>query len=191
MGHAALAGKSNISSQGPHHIPEETPKSTTPRTIHNARGHVHDTAHSIPFLGNYLEQFGLDKTTKERLMSHAWQKGTVKLYSNYLRKWGLYCLLHEVRPLKPSIAQILRFLEDEGLGFGTIKAARCALSIILPRIDGETVGKHQLIHWFMRSVYKRNPPKPKYSWFRDVSTVSTQLKSWLSNWNLFLKNLSV
>ena len=74
-------------------------------------------------------------------MWHAWWKGTVKLYTNYLRKWGLYCLLHQVKPLKPSIAQILRFLrllEDEVLGFGSINAAKCALSIILPRIDGET-----------------------------------------------------
>ena len=105
-------------------------------------------------------------------MSHNWHRGTVKLYTSYLKKWGLYCLLEKVKPLKPTIAQNLRFLrllEDEGLGFCAINAARCALSIILPRIDGDTVGKHQLVHWFLCSVYERNPPKSKYSRFWGIS----------------------
>ena len=53
-------------------------------------------------------------------------------------------MLHRVKPLKPTIAQILRFfrlLEDKDLRFEAMNAARCALSIILPRIDGETVGQ--------------------------------------------------
>ena len=162
-----------------------------PLSVH---GDVSTTGHGIPFLRNYLEQFSLDKITKEWLMSHTWRKGTVNLYTSYLRKWDLYCLLQKVKPLKPSIAQILRFLrflENEGLGFSAINAARCALSIILPRIDGETVGKHQLIHWFLRSVYTRNPPKPKYSRFWDVSVIFTPLKSWPGNQHLSLKNLSI
>ena len=157
-----MAGSSDIRGQKPHRVPEKLPEPSPSRTTHGTWGHVHNTPNSIPFLRNYLEQYGLDKIMKERLISHAWHKGTVKLPTNYLKKRGLYCLLHKVKPLKPSIAQILRFLrllEDEGLGFSAINAARCALSIILPRIEGETVGKHQLIHWFMRSVYERNPPK--------------------------------
>ena len=63
-----------------------------------------------------------------------------------------------------------------------------APSIILPQIEGESVGKHQLVHWFMRSVYERNPPKPKYSWFWDVSEV---FSNWPSNQNVSLRNLSI
>ena len=77
--------------------------------------------------------------------------------------------------LTPSLAQVLRFirtLEDEGLGFGAVNTACSALSVVLlPRVDGQTVGKHYLVHWFLKSVYERNPPKPKYSRFRDVSLV--------------------
>ena len=51
----------------------------------------------------------------------------------------------------------------------------------------ERLGKHQLIHWFLRSLYERNPP----SRFWDVSVVFTLLKSWPSNQNLSLKNLSI
>ena len=111
----------------------------------------------ITFLSKYLEQFGLDSITKQNLLSHAWRKGMVKLYTNYLQKWGLYCLLKKVKPLKPTIAQVLRFLrmlEDEGLGYGAINTARCVLSLILPRVDGQTVGKHHLVHRFICSVYE-------------------------------------
>ena len=70
--------------------------------------------------------------------------------------------------------------------FGAINAACCALSIILPRIDAETPADP-----FLRSVYKRNPPKPKYSRFWDVSVIFTLLKSWPGNQNLLLKNRSM
>ena len=81
----------------------------------------------------YLDKYGLDKITKTRLMSHTWRKGTVRLYTHYLKKWGFYCLLKKVKPLNPTIAQILRFLrllEDEGLGFGAINMARCTLCML-------------------------------------------------------------
>ena len=128
----------------------------------------------------------------ERLVSSAWRKGTVKLYANYLRKWGLFCLIKSVKPMNPDMAQVLKFLrtlEDEGLGYGAINTARCALSIILPRINGETVGKHQIIHWFMKSVYERNPPKPRYNRFWDVSLVFNLLKSWPDNKYLSQRDL--
>ena len=94
--------------------------------------------------------------------------------------------------MNPTISQVARFLrtlEDSGLGFGAINAARCALSIILPQINGETVGKHEVIHWLLRSIYERNPPKPKYSRFWDVSLVFKMLQSWPHNRHLDIKKL--
>ena len=41
-------------------------------------------------------------------------------------------------PSKSDIAHILRFLEDEKLGYGAMYTARCALSVMLPQIDGQT-----------------------------------------------------
>ena len=117
----------------------------------------------------------------------------VKLYATYLRKCGPNCLLKKVKTLKPTIAQTLRLpqmLEDEGLGYGDINTARCALSLILTRIDGQTVGKHQLVHWFIRSIYERNPPKPKYNRVWDVMLVFSLFKDWPDNKNLSLKMLS-
>ena len=139
-----------------------------------------------------LEPYGIDKVTLERIVSAAWRPGTVKLYAHYIRKWQLFCTLANINCLKPKLSQVLRFirqLEDEGLGFGAINTARSALSVVLPRSRGETIGKNHVIHWLMRSVYEHNPPKPKYSRFWDVSQVFDMLKDWPENEFLSLKDL--
>lgn len=141
-----------------------------------------------------LEKAGLDKITLDRILRYTWRPGTVKLYTTYLKKWGLYCVLKGVPPMKPSIPQVVRFLrmlEDEGLGYGAVNTARCALSVILPRVNGQSVGKHHYIHWFMKAVHARNPPKAKYSRFWDVGLVFDCLRSWPHNTQLSLKELSL
>lgn len=141
-----------------------------------------------------LEREGFDKITISRILQFTWRPGTVKLYTTYLKKWGLYCVLKGVPPLKPSIPQVARFLrmlEDEGLGYGAVNTARCALSVILPRIDGNSVGKHHYIHWVLKAVYARNPPKARYSRFWDVGLVFDCLRSWPHNTELSLKELSL
>ena len=94
--------------------------------------------------------------------------------------------------MKPTIAQVIRFLrmlEDEGLGYGAVNTARCALSVILPHIDGQSVGKYFLTHLFMRAVYARNPPKARYSRFWDVSIVFDHFRSLPNNRHLNLRQL--
>ena len=120
------------------------PSTTMGRRVNNPLG-------GIPFLRNYLQSFNLDPATSEFIVSSAWREGTVKLYANYLRKWGLFCLTKNIKPLAPSIAQVCRFLRslaEEGLGFEAVNTARC----ILPRIDGQTVGKHQLVRCSMQET---------------------------------------
>ena len=138
--------------------------------------------------------FNIDKITLNRLAQSAWRPGTVKLYAHYIKKWQLFCFLRKISPVKSNIAHILKFLrilEDEGLGYGAINTARCALSVVLPHIEGKTVGKHYLVHWFVKSVYERNPPKPRYSRFWDVSLVFKLFKNWQDNRELSLKYLGL
>lgn len=45
------------------------------------------------------------------------------------------------------------------------------LSVTLPPIDGNGLGKHPLVMALMRGAYNSNPPKPKYSSTWDVETV--------------------
>jgi integrase len=116
------------------------------------------------------------------------------VYTSVLKKWGLFCLEKKVKPLQPSIAQVVAFLsalENDGAGYAGINAARCALSLILPRVDGATIGKHDIVRWFIRSVYERRPPQPRYSRFWDVKVVFDLFKSWPKNSLLSLKDLSM
>ena len=148
----------------------------------------------IPLLRKHLEPYNIDNITLKRLAQSAWRPGTVKLYAHYIKKWQLFCFLRKISPVKSDIAQILKFLrilEDENLGYGAINTARCALSVVLPHINGQTIGKHYLIHWFIKSVYERNPPKPKYSRFWDVSLVFNLFRNWQDNKDLTLKFLGL
>ena len=192
MGSTTLVASTQQAVTSVLHNTEGTQQPSTSRTP-KARGRCsNDSIKSIPFLRKRLEPFGLDRVTLERILQFSWRKGTIQLYTTYLKKWGLYCLLKKVPPMKPSIAQVIRFLrmlEDEGLGYGAINTARCALSVILPHIDGQSVGKYFLTHLFMRAVYARNPPKPRYSRFWDVTIVFDYLKSLPSNIHLNLRDL--
>ena len=127
-------GKNNLSHMGPLH--KKGDMATTPLVVFR--------------LWNKLTPYGLDKVTTEHIVSFAWWEGTFRRYSTYLKKWGVYGILRSVKPLQPTRAQQCRFfriLAQEGLGYGAGNTARCALSVI-----PQTVGKHQLMHWLLRSV---------------------------------------
>ena len=68
--------------------------------------------------------------------------------------------------------------------------ARCALSLILPRDGGRTIGEHYLVKWFCKSCYEQRPPQPRYSnvWSVDVLI---WLEALGSNAQMMLKLLSL
>ena len=146
----------------------------------------------IPFVGKKLLKLGYDIETV-KLILDAWRPSTKKLYAMYLKKWALYCVEFKVKLLNPTLPQACKFLRrlaDKGSGYGAINAARCALSTILPYIDGQSFGKHPIVCNLVKGTYERNPPKPKYSKFWDVNKVFKQLMAWGKNSKLTLKMLS-
>ena len=175
-------------------LPQEKRQPQPPGAVGGKGRRINNPLGGIPFLRKRLSPYGLDKATTEFIVSSAWRESTVKLYSTYLKKWGVFCLTRSVKPLEPSLAQVCRFLRilaQEGLGYGAVNTARCALSVILPKVDGQTVGKHQLIHWLLRSVYALNPPRARYNRFWDVELVFRMLKNWPGNKLLSLKDLTL
>ena len=123
----------------------------------------------------------------------AWRQGTKKLYSTYINKWLTYCCEREISPTSPSVPQACRFLRllsDKGYSYAAINAARCALSTVLPPVDGGTFGNSQVVCWILKGCYEKNPPKPRYDQIWDVNRVFELLKSWGSNGDLPLKKLT-
>ena len=97
----------------------------------------------------------LDEGVHAVLVAPAWRNQPIKDIYSILRKWALYCVEHDVSLLRPSIPEVckfLRLLAEKGLGYSGVNAARSALSVILPRFDGNTIGKHPMITWLVRGV---------------------------------------
>ena len=161
-------------------------------SLKRGRCRNHSTS-SLPFLNKYLEKLGVDSITASRIMQSTWRKTTIKSYSNYLRRWDKFCKANNIKPLKPKLCNVLRFLrglEDEGLGYNSLNSARSALSIILPRNNGVSVGKNHVIVWYLKSVFEKRPPQAKYVQTWDVQMVFNMLEKWQDNCHLSLKELS-
>ena len=96
--------------------------------------------------------------------------------------------------LNPGIGDVLRYLRwyfEKGVGYGAINAARCALSLILPRHRGATVGEHFMVKWMCKSCHEQRPPQPRYDSFWSVQSVLGLLVELGGNEMLTLKFLSL
>ena len=67
--------------------------------------------------------------------------------------------------------------------------ARCALSALLPRIDGKTRGDNVWVSRAVKAADRERPSKPRYTTFWDVSLVFTTFERWGANSGLSLLRL--
>ena len=102
-----------------------------------------------------------------------------------MSQWMAFCLIYHVSLRTPSpfdVCRFLRLLSDKGRAFGTVNAARCALSVLLKNLDnGRTMGTHYWVCRAIRTTYRRNPPTPKYTTFWDVRVVFNMFLRWGPN----------
>ena len=136
---------------------------------------------------------GFDRGTVELIMA-SWRESMKKLYGTYITKWCTFCCERNVNVLEPTLPQICRFLRmlsDKGFSYASINAARCALSAILPRMEGQSVGNNPLVCRLLKGCYERNPPKPRYQDIWDINPVFVMFKRWGATQHLSLKNLSL
>ena len=112
----------------------------------------------------------------------------------HLKRWALWAFKNHIPILDPTISNVLDFLRkyfESGVGYGAVNTARCALSILLPKSEGKTVGEHFLIKWFCKSCYIQRPPQPRYSDIWSVDKVLIWLEALGSNSKLSRKSLSL
>ena len=117
----------------------------------------------------------------------------MKSYVSHLNKWSLWAYEHDVPILNPEISNVLDYLRmyfETGVGYGAVNTARCALSLVLPRDSGKTIGEHYLVKWFCKSCYEQRPPQPRYTDFWSVDTVLLWVETLGSNARMSLKSLS-
>jgi len=99
---------------------------------------------------------GLSEETINLLLSSCTKSSKLQ-YASSLRRWENYCSSKGLNPLVSNIKNVLEFitsLYQSNLGYSAINSSRSALSLILPSIDGFTVGTHPLVKRALKAVGK-------------------------------------
>ena len=128
------------------------------------------------------------------LFMDKWRDGTKGSYEASWRKWASWAREREIDPFRATIANVVNFLScmhREGKAYGTINGYRSAISAIHQPIRKCAVGEHEDVCAVMAGIFKRNPPRPKYSEFWDVQTVLKFLKAMGSNDQLLVRDLAM
>lgn len=165
-------------------IPKKTKQPHTSLPENARRTNNNNSINRIPLLSHKLSSANLSQRAIDFISTYAWRKSTKKSYSTYVKKWQTYCLLHGVNKFDPPIADIVDFLLDliqKGAPFSTVNIARCALSVILPKLDYMTVGKNEFVCWTVKGANEVNPSEPRYTSFWDVRLVLNLFRKWGRN----------
>ena len=109
----------------------------------------------------------------------SWSEGTKKQYNSHLKKWFTFCIEWNCDPYKTTVKDLLYFLTDladKGLSYSVIKATKSAILHI--NVENPDIHNNKLISQFMKGVFKKRPPVPKYFNTWDPQQVLNYIKSW-------------
>ena len=96
--------------------------------------------------------------------------------------------------MQTTATEIITFLTELfeiGLSYNSLNVARSALASFVILTDGNTVGMHPLIHRFLKGVYTKRPPTPRYEYIWDVRIVLNYLRKQSPASSLNLKQLTL
>lgn len=143
-------------------------------------------------LRHHFTAEGISENTTDILLS-AQRASTRAQYKSCWSKWDRWCVQRQINPLQPSVKDVLHFLTEifeQGKQYATINTVRSAISSTVPHVDGAPVGQHRLICKFMKGVFNKRTPQPRYTQTWDVSLVTSLFNNWPENDALDLKQLS-
>ncbi len=129
-----------------------------------------------------------------KLLTASCSKNTWSTYDSQFNGFIKYCNLNNYSYSNVSIDIVLSYLTsiyESGLSYSAINTARSALSLLLPPIEGYSIGQHPLVTRLLKGVIKQRPPTPKYSHTWNVDQVLDKLRGMPSNDKLELSMLSI
>ena len=143
-------------------------------------------------IGKTLDNLGLSTKAKEILLS-AWKKSTQNQYSIYLKQWFNFCSSRNEDPFHSNPQEIIEFLTVlfENIGYSALSTAKAALGTFVTLQNGQTLSQNQLISKFMKGVFNKKPPTPRYSSTWDVKIVLDFLRSLSPLKKLTLRQLTL
>lgn len=131
-------------------------------------------------LREHLSSEGISKEATDILLS-AQRGSTNAQYKSCWAKWCGWSRQRQIDPFCPAVSDLVHFLTElfeQGKQYSTINTYRSAISSTVPPLDGTPLGQHKIVCSFMRGVFNRRPPKPRYSLpngFAAISSRATKL----------------
>ena len=119
-------------------------------------------------------------------------RSTNAQYKSCWAKWCSWCRQQQVDNFRPAVSDLVHFLTElfeQGKQYSAINTSRSAISSTVPPLDNTPLGQHKIVCSFMKGVFNKRPPKPRYSGTWKVSLVTGLFKKWPVNSNLDLKRL--
>lgn len=143
-------------------------------------------------LREHLSSEGISKEATGILLS-AQRRSTNAQYKSCWAEWCGWSRQRQIDPFCPAVSDLVHFLTElfeQGKQYSTINTYRSAISSTVPPLDGSPLGQHKIVCSFMRGVFNKRPPKPRYSGTWEVSLVTNLFEKWPDNSNLDIKCLS-
>lgn len=132
------------------------------------------------------------------VIMHSWRDSTQKQYKVYINKWLQFCSEGSHDPLHPTVRAVLSFLHSlfkNGLSYSALNTARSAVSNIdmndSVSPDHTPVGKHFLVCRYLKGVFNKLKPVPKYNNIWPVDTVLDYLSLFWPLDQISLKELTL
>ncbi|EYC06132.1 hypothetical protein Y032_0078g1208 [Ancylostoma ceylanicum] len=144
-------------------------------------------------LSQLCEKKGLGRSAVAVLLA-SWAANTRRQYESSLKKWYSFLVSTDTPPREASIAHLCNFLAAEaekGRSYATVSLSRSAICTVTDLLLNKNWSSDPLVARFMKGLYRRNPPKPKYASTWDVDQVLGYITSLGSNQTLSLKMLSL
>lgn len=129
----------------------------------------------------------------ETLMN-SFSSSTIKQYSTSLKSWRIFCLENNFEIFDGDPSHVLKFLQSQleaGSSYSTLNTARSALSLILPSINGVSVGENPTIKRFLKASFRVCPKTFKYKSTWDPEPVLKYLSTLFPLEDLSLEKLTL
>ena len=140
-----------------------------------------------------VEAQGFSKSVSETLES-SWSTGTKSRYNCGWNHWLSWCRHRNYNPFLSDLTIIADFLvhkANQGCSYSYLNNLRSMFSAYLPKLNGNTIGKHEIICKLMQAFWNNNPPQARYSTTWDIELVLDYWNKQPVNPQLSLLNLSI
>ena len=130
------------------------------------------------------------KVTK--VILELWRPSTRSRYESVLKRWHRYAISRNEDPYSPDVNTVLTFMHGmylNGCFYSGLCAARSALSSVVTIRGYLKLSEHLLVSRYLKGIYNRHPPLPKYVNIWDISLLLRYYDNMDSNDNLQFKVL--